>query len=177
LGTGGFSLTGGTGGTGGTSTSGSGGRNADASSGGGPGGNLGQGGAMDGGALDVPAPTDASQVACGNKVCAATQICVYPGCGGGTRPLCLPLGDAAACPPNYTYYSNCPLAPLSVLTGPGCDPPPCVPPSPYCLDIPAACAGQPSCACLPASVCAVDGGTGQCTPYSGPMSSVRCMSA
>jgi hypothetical protein len=32
-------------------------------------------------------------------------------------------------------------------------PPPCTPPAPFCADIPASCAGTPTCGCLPSLIC------------------------
>ena len=86
---------------------------------------------------------DAGQTACGN--CGANQVCLHPGCGGALPP-CTPVdAGASACPAGYTYSPNCWNGKGS---GPGCSPPPCVPPAPHCADIPASCASQLTCACF-----------------------------
>ncbi len=106
-------------------------------------------------------PTDAASAAarftCGTMNCAAAEICVHPGCGGGVA-ICDPPDDADACPTGWTRQPICfrPGGP----PGPGCAPPACTPPAPYCLSRPAGCPGSGiTCVCLPFNVCnGPDGG-------------------
>ena len=44
--------------------------------------------------------------------------------------------------------------------GPGCEPPPCTPPAPFCFTRPASCGATVTCSCLPANVCQGGGGCG-----------------
>jgi len=89
----------------------------------------------------------AGQLACGSATCGANQICVSPSCGSGVQ-VCLPLGDAGQCPAGFKRTDQC-----SPGSGPGCVPPPCEPPPPFCVDIPSACGATPTCSCLAANVC------------------------
>jgi hypothetical protein len=97
---------------------------------------------------------DASALACGSDTCTANQLCAIPSCGGAPPP-CMALPDGGQCPSGWTTVANCPLS-----GGPGCQPPPCTPPAPHCVDIAAACNGAPACTCLPANVCQ---GGGSCS--------------
>jgi hypothetical protein len=110
-------------------------------------------------------------VACGGVTCGSNQVCVQPSCGGGVA-VCTPLGDAGDCPTGWTMTNLCPIA-----GGAGCVPPPCTPPAPKCVDLPAACGGTPTCGCLPANVCALPNGQygGSCVTANGKQ--VLCLSA
>ena len=95
-----------------------------------------------------PEPGDAG----GCSACGAGQLCVYPSCGGGTAQPCSALNDAGGCPVGWSYSNQC----LNGITAsPGCMPPPCVPPPPFCVDLPATCNGTANCSCLPNNVCEV----------------------
>ena len=112
---------------------------------------------------------------CGGSICTSSQVCVHPSCGGGTPPQCSPLTvDGGQCPSGWTYEPQCPPG---VGTVPGCLPPPCTPPEPFCTALPPACSGTPTCTCLPQSICMPDGGSygGQCFLINGR--SVMCGSA
>ena len=77
---------------------------------------------------------------------------VHPCCGGAAPSCLMPLPEAGTCPNNLVRVSFCPG------TGrPGCQPPPCTPPAPFCLD-----ANQCANACGCASV-----SCGACPPASG----------
>jgi hypothetical protein len=110
--------------------------------------------------------------ACGSITCRGDQVCVQPSCGGGIA-VCIPLGDAGQCPDGYVETAQC--SPTS--SGPGCVPPPCDPPPPKCVDVPAACSGAPTCGCLPNDVCNQSNGQygGFCTSVSNGQ--VLCLSA
>jgi hypothetical protein len=82
-------------------------------------------------------------IACGAQTCSDLQVCVYPVAGGVA--VC-ESNDAATCPSGWTPCS----AAGSTGTVTGCTPPS---PPPYCLNIPAACGGTPTCACLGSNVC------------------------
>jgi len=116
--------------------------------GGGTTGAAGSGGTTGSGGVD-------GGVTCGDTRCGSNQLCVNPSCGGVLIEICFPLGDAAACPDGYRMKDDC-----STTGGPGCVVPPCTPPPPSCADIPAACAGTPSCSCLPREVCQQPNGLG-----------------
>jgi hypothetical protein len=47
-------------------------------------------------------------------------------------------------------------------TGPGCLLLPCDSPPSFCTNVPAACLGNPTCACLSSDICTVNGGNGGC---------------
>lgn len=99
-------------------------------------------------------------VSCSGTTCNGGQVCVHPSCGGGTPPQCdSGLVDGGLCPSGWTYEPQCPPGSGTV---PGCVPPACTPPAPFCADVPAACSGTATCACLPVSICQGNGGTGQC---------------
>jgi hypothetical protein len=116
---------------------------------------VGQNGSTDGAVGDVG--SDGGH-ACGGSTCLADQVCVRPSCGGGTPPMCDPgLVDGGQCPLGWTYQSRCPMG---YGTVPGCAPPPCSPPAPFCADVPASCGGKPSCDCLPPDVCKGGGSCG-----------------
>jgi hypothetical protein len=85
------------------------------------------------------AGTDAG-FACGSARCEASQICVQDcTCGG---PIgCIDKGDAATCP-----GAPCPGVPTSCMQV-------CNNPPPRCLDLPVACNGTPSNACLFGNPC------------------------
>jgi hypothetical protein len=110
-------------------------------------------------------------VPCGGVSCRADQVCVHPSCGGGAQ-VCIPLGDAGQCQSGWTMTNQCPTS-----GGPGCVPPPCDPPPPKCVDIPAACSGAPMCSCLPDTVCTQTNGQygGICAFVSD--ANVTCLSA
>ena len=156
-GSGGGSGSGGTGGRGGTT--GTGGRGGD---GGGSGGRGGSGGGTGG--------TGGAAV-CGTRACTGSEICVRPSCGGTALP-CLAVPDGGQCPSGYTYRSFCANIGTQQGPGPGCEPPPCTPPAPYCFTVPASCGSTVTCSCLPANVCQ---GGGSCGLISG--GEVRCLSA
>lgn len=157
--------TGGSKGSGGSSggTTGTGGKGGTTGAGGETGGATGQGGAAGG-----------VGVSCGSTTpCAIGQVCVHPSCGGGTPPQCDPgLLDGGLCPSGWTYEPQCPPGSGTV---PGCIPPACTPPGPYCVVVPAACSGAPSCSCLPSGVCQENGGSGSC--QSATSTEVLCGSA
>jgi hypothetical protein len=144
----------GTTGAGGLATGGAGGTGA-----GGSGGGTGSGGSGTGGQ---------SGLACGGQTCAPGQLCVHPGCGGGVA-VCTPPQDGGICPAGWTSTDFC------SPTAAGCLPPPCDPPPSFCADVPPACAGTPSCGCLPSDICTRNGGTGACGFISA--TSVTCLSA
>jgi hypothetical protein len=103
----------------------------------------------------VVPPSDAAPTPCGT--CGTNQICVRPSCGSGSGPVCNAIaGDSGSCPNGFTYSASCYR---NAAWGPGCVPPPCTPPPPFCVDLPAACAGRLTCSCLDANVCR---GGGQC---------------
>jgi hypothetical protein len=154
--------TGGSTGTGGGrgATSGTGGGGGDTGAGGSIGGSTGTGGK--GGALGTGGQGGASGAGghgtpCGSaEPCSTGQICVHPSCGGGVA-VCEKLPDGGQCPSGWMYTANC-----ATGVGPGCIPPPCTPPSPFCADLPAACSGAPTCNCLPTNLCIQNGGSGGC---------------
>ena len=124
-------------------------------------------------AEDAGKNSSADGSSCGNSVCAAAQLCIRPTCTGGVAPACLPPLDGGACPAGLTYASSC--VPGLPERGGGCTLPPCVDPSPFCIDLPATCGPKPTCACLPYNVCQADGGAigGMCGLID--TSGVRCM--
>lgn len=150
---------GGHGGTG-TGGSGSGGLGGAAGTGGSVGhaGATGTGGTGAGGAAGAGAEGGAggNSPLCGTAPCASNQVCVHPSCGGGVL-VCERLPDGGQCAAGWTYHALCSLN--SGGSGPGCEPPPCSPPTPFCADIPSACGGAPNCTCLPSNICQ---GGGQC---------------
>jgi hypothetical protein len=155
--TGGSKGTGGIGGamsgTGGGGTGGEGGANGTGGQGGATAGASGHGG---GGNSDGGAAGQAG-ISCGStSPCTNGQICVHPSCGGGVA-VCEKLPAGGQCPSDWTYTGNC-----ATGVGPGCIPPPCTPPAPFCAEVPAVCSGTPSCGCVPASLCQQNGGTGSC---------------
>jgi hypothetical protein len=85
------------------------------------------------------AGTDAG-FACGTARCGASQICVQA-CTCGGAFLCVDKGDAATCP-----GGPCPGDPTRCA--PVCNNPP-----PRCVDLPPACNGTPSNACLAGNPC------------------------
>ena len=136
-----------------------------------------QDGGPDAPAADAPADSavtttgDGGSTVCGSSVCTATQLCIRPYCGGGIPPRCQAVGDGGTCPPNYTYSSLC--TSMAGMTGPGCQPPPCVNPPPFCLDVPVTCSAQLTCTCLPQNICGTGGG--MCMMISGSI--VQCGAA
>jgi hypothetical protein len=127
--------------------------------------------------VDSGAAPDAGGAGCGG--CGAGQLCVHPSCGGGNAPPCDRLDDAGGCAAGWTYSATCQFT-GSLTPGPGCRPPPCVPPAPFCASVPASCGGSVRCTCLPNNVCTVTlpgGGItgGQCQSVSGQ--TVTCGSA
>jgi hypothetical protein len=107
---------------------------------------------------DAASPDSDAAQGGGTCACGVGQICVHPSCGGGVAPACEMTNDAAACPAGWTYSPTCQFSGLS-MTGPGCRPPPCVPPAPFCADIPASCGTNVNCGCLPSNVCSPAGGS------------------
>jgi hypothetical protein len=106
---------------------------------------VGQGGPRDGASADV---MNDGGPACGSSTCRPNQVCVHPSCGGGTSPTCSSApDDAGQCPQGTIYQPHCPAT-----IGPGCLPT-CTPAPPFCVDVPASCAGHPTCDCLPSNVC------------------------
>ena len=108
---------------------------------------------------------------CGTRACTIGEICVRPSCGGTALP-CIPVPDGGQCPSGYTYRSFCANVGTAPGPGPGCEPPPCTPPAPYCFTVPASCGTTVTCSCLPANVCQ---GGGSCGLISG--GEVLCLSA
>src|SRR5436190_1245527 len=92
--------------------------------------------------------------------------------GGGGTGGCAP--NQVWCPgwSGYTYRSFCANVGTAPGPGPGCEPPPCTPPAPYCFTVPASCGTTVTCSCLPANVCQ---GGGSCGLISG--GEVLCLSA
>jgi hypothetical protein len=167
-GAGGTTGSAGAGGTTGSAGAGNGGRGGAAGTGG-------RGGAAATGGRGGAAGTTGSAgmggsggAACGARACTSSELCVHPSCGGAA-PACLPAPDSGQCPAGYTLRI-CPL--IGGGTGPGCEPPPCQPPDPYCLTPPASCGAMPTCPCLPSDVCH---GGGACGIVS--KSEVLCLSA
>jgi len=152
---------------GGAGASGSGGTSGSGGAGGrgGSGGNAGHGGSGGG------TGGTGGVKACGTHLCTTGEICVHPSCGGIALP-CVPLPDGGQCPSGYTYSSFCATFGSTPGSGPGCQPPPCTPPAPYCLAVPASCGTSVTCSCLPANVCQ---GGGACVLVSG--GEVLCLSA
>jgi hypothetical protein len=97
--------------------------------------------------------------ACGTHLCTAGETCVRPSCGGTALP-CIPAPEGGQCPSGYTYNSFCTNNGIGQGPGPGCQPPPCTPPAPYCFSIPASCGSTLTCSCLPANVCQGGGACG-----------------
>jgi hypothetical protein len=96
-------------------------------------------------------------IACGSSSCTSGKLCVHPSCASGTPPQCDPLvQDGGQCQPGWTYEAQCPPG---SGTHPGCVPPPCTPPEPFCFDIPASCGSPVGCQCLPSTVCNQNGTT------------------
>jgi hypothetical protein len=168
---GGPSGSGGSAGSGGQATGGQGGNTGGV--GGASGGHT--GGGAGGAAGGMAGGGGGGGIACGSSSCTSGQLCVHPSCGGGAPPQCDPLvQDGGQCPSGWTYEAQCPPG---SGTHPGCVPPLCTPPEPFCLDIPAGCAGTVGCPCLPSTVCNQSGTTsgGGCLGLSG--ANVRCGSA
>jgi hypothetical protein len=105
------------------------------------------------GVCSMPVGSGGGQ-ACGSAMCKTNQVCVHPSCGGGTPPQCFQAPDGGQCPQGTTFQQSCPPT-----FKPGCLPGPCTPPPPFCADVPASCAGHPTCNCLPGDIC---GGLGSC---------------
>jgi hypothetical protein len=134
----------------------SGGRGGDGAGGTAAGGRGGSGGASGGGGSAL----------CGARACTSGELCVHPSCGGAPLP-CNPVPDGGECPAGWIMRAFCPST-----GGAGCEPPPCTPPTSYCLTPPASCGATPSCSCLPANVCQ---GGGSCSIIS--RGEVLCVSA
>ena len=152
---------------GGAGASGSGGTSGSAGTGGG-GGTTGSGGR--GGSGGATGGTGGAAV-CGTRACTSAEICVRPSCGGTALP-CIAVPDGGQCPSGYTYNPLCSYFLSAPGPGPGCQPPPCTPPAPYCLTVPASCGTPVTCSCLPGTVCQ---GGGACGLISG--GEVLCVSA
>jgi hypothetical protein len=127
----------------------------------------GAGGVAGGGASGTGAGGQGG-VACGSTTCGSGQVCVHPSCGGGVA-VCTPLQDGGTCPAGWTATDFC------SPTHPGCVPPPCDPPLPFCANVPATCAGTLNCSCLPSDICTRNGGNGTCGIVTA--TDVRCGSA
>jgi len=123
---------------------------------------------IDAGTEDA-APDATELEACNGISCDASEICVYPSCGGGILP-CEPPSDAGECPQGWSR-GTC------AFSGEGCIPPPCTPPPAFCAPRPAACpASKIDCSCLPDDVCTHEGRYGgSCGFVSGR--EVMCLSA
>src|SRR6185503_8691992 len=104
---------------------------------------------------------------CGDRACTSAELCVHPSCGGAP-PVCQPLPDGGECPTGWIMRSACNSGGVN---GPGCEAPPCTPPAPRCITVPAACGGTPQCSCLPPDVCQ---GGGSCGAVGG--GAVACLS-
>lgn len=87
-------------------------------------------------------------VSCGAATCAPTQVCVRPGSTCGAQPPCDPAPDGGACPAGTIACNDFGRAGCRY----SCSPPPA-----YCLDVPASCRDQPTCACLQPSNCHCEG--------------------
>jgi hypothetical protein len=110
---------------------------------------------------------------CQGVTCGPNDVCVHPSCGGGV-PICQPVDDAGMCPPGWQHQPNCFQAGYA---GPGCAPPPCQPPAPFCAPKPPACGNTVTCNCLPFNICQGEAGFGgQCAFISGTRD-VTCLSA
>jgi hypothetical protein len=151
----------GTGGAGGATPTGTGGGGGDTGAGGSIGGSTGTGG--EGSALGTGGQGGATGGAGGHgnpcssaEPCSTGQICVHLSCGSGVA-VCEELPDGGQCPSGWAYTANC-----ATGVGPGCIPPPCTPPPPFCADVPGACSGTPTCNCLPTNLCIQNGGSGGC---------------
>jgi hypothetical protein len=106
---------------------------------------------------------------CGARACTSSELCVHPSCGGAP-PQCTALPDGGQCPTGWTYRAVCSTIPVP---GPGCEEPPCTPPSPYCFTRPSSCGATPTCSCLPANVCQGGGACG----FINTNGEVLCLSA
>jgi hypothetical protein len=93
---------------------------------------------------------------CGARACTSSELCVHPSCGG-TAPRCNPLPDGGQCASGWTYRAFCNTSPTP---GPGCEEPPCTPPSAFCITRPVSCGATVTCSCLPTGVCQTGGGCG-----------------
>ena len=127
--------------------------------GGNTGGTFSVGGATNGGSDSVGGSSNGGSTAfpvCGTQVCASNQLCIHPTCAGGVAPACIALNDAGACPSGWTLDNNC----SNLTTRPGCRPPTCVNPPPFCASIPGACGTSITCGCMPANICSGNGSCG-----------------
>jgi hypothetical protein len=146
-------------GGGGSNAGGAGGGAGGGGRGGGSGGASGSGGGMagtGGGAGSGGQGGSGGSSVCGARACTSAELCVRPSCGG-TAPRCTPLPDGGQCPTGWTYRAFCNTSPTP---GPGCEEPPCAPPSPFCFARPAACGAAVTCSCLPSNVCQSGGSCG-----------------
>ncbi len=134
---------GGASGSGGVAGTGAGGRGGSSGGGGGGGTSGGSGGT-------------GGSASCGARACTSSELCVRPSCGGAP-PQCSALPDGGQCPTGWTYRAMCNRLPTP---GPGCEEPPCTPPSPYCIARPASCGATLTCSCIPANVCQGGGSCG-----------------
>jgi hypothetical protein len=107
---------------------------------------------------DAIEPSEASQLAadtgslaCGTTTCGPGQLCAHP-CCGGVAPSCTPA-PASGCDPGFEFVSLCPGTGQS-----GCQPSPCTPDSPFCVDGPSQCFS--ACGCTSPEC-------GTCPPTSG----------
>ena len=92
--------------------------------------------------------------ACGAATCAAGQLCVVPGCTPVPGEECVhdvSDGGAQVCPPGTQrepgFDADCAQGDFACVSA-------CPPPMPFCVDLPAACGGVPTCACLGSNPCA-----------------------
>ena len=92
---------------------------------------------------DRTAAPDSATFACGTAACGSNQICVQD-CTCPGAPLCTEKGDAATCPGGL-----CPGDPTRC--GPFCPPP-----TPRCVNLPAACNGTATMECLRGAICPGD---------------------
>lgn len=115
------------------------------------------------------APIDLASVNCGEQRCGPGQACVLP-CCGGAGPQCSPAPDGGCQPPSQP----CPF-------GAGGCYEPCTPPSPTCIDLPAACASSSTdlCACFQQQhlidPCALGFGDSCANFSNGPPGVIECL--
>lgn len=93
---------------------------------------------------------------CGDPGCSAGQLCVVPQCREVLGEECyFAAADAGEiCPPGTKrapqFDADCFVSPngtsYACVTG-------CPPAAPFCLDVPSACAGMPTCACIGENPC------------------------
>ncbi|MEP7124938.1 MAG: hypothetical protein ABJE95_28675 [Byssovorax sp.] len=88
---------------------------------------------------------------CNGVECTANQLCVHPACMIVMGEICIYNPDGGkTCPPGTvpTPQFNNDCIPDSFACGSGCPPKP-----PFCVDLPPACGGVATCACLASDPC------------------------